>query len=90
MPILPAYDGLLTKEEAVEYLKELMGRFAPPVATFETRVKPSWRRKHPGSPEALHLEPAALNIAGSHLSGWTREQLRAYAEARATHAKDTT
>ena len=85
MTRLAAYDGLLTSEEAVRYLRELMGPFAPRAGTFETYNKPSFRRTHPNSAEAHHLVPAARNVGGGNRSGWTREQLRAYAEARATH-----
>ena len=85
MARLAAYDGLLPREEAVRYLRELMGPFAPGSASFKTYVRPSFGRRLPNSAEARYLVPTARNVGGGHRSGWTREQLRAYAEARATH-----
>ncbi len=85
MARLAAYEGLLTTKEAARYLSELMGPFAPAPGTFEIYSKPFYRRDHPDSAEARHLAPAARNVAGTGRSGWTREQLRAYALARATH-----
>ena len=85
MTRLAAYDGLLTTKEAVRYLSELMGPFAPAPETFKIFKRPSYRRAHPDSAEARHLAPSARRVGGGHRSGWTREQLREYAEARATH-----
>lgn len=83
---LPAYD-LLTHEEAYRHLCELMGPFAPAASTFAIWAKPSYARRHPGSAEALHLAPTVRRVGGAHRSGWTREQLAAYAEARAAQGK---
>ena len=86
MPRLDEYDGLLTSAEAVQYLAELMGSFAPTAETFRQHAKPRYRLAHPESAAARFLKPAVRNVAGDQRNGWTREQLRAYAQARASRS----